>query len=63
MSVAEGDNRFDAHVFTRAVSKVLGLQLDEERWREPISWKVGLYGRDAGYSDDVNGHGAAELYG
>jgi len=59
MFVAEGDNRYDAHVFARCIDRILGLQTVEEKWREPISWKVGLYGQDL----DREGRGTADLYG
>lgn len=62
MNVAEGDNRYDAHVFARCVGKLLGFQVQEDRWREPISWKVGLYGRDI-TGDGEGDTGPAELYG
>ena len=63
MSVAEGDNRYDAHVFARCVDKILGLQTQEENWREPISWKVGLYGRELAIDGEGGDRGPAELYG
>ena len=62
MQVAEGDNRYDAHVFARAVDRVLGLQTPPEKWVEPVSWKVGLYGRELGGAGG-EGSGASELYG
>lgn len=60
MYVAEGDNRFDAHVLARAIAKVLQVNIQEEDWKEPISWKLGLYGQDK-----LRGttEGSAELYG
>lgn len=60
MYVAEGDNRFDSHVLARAVAKVLHLDIPEEDWREPISWKLGLYGQD---SLRGSTQGSADLYG
>ena len=63
MTVAEGDNRYDAHVLARCVNKILGLQLAEDRWKEPISWKVGLYGRELTTDGADGDHGPAELYG
>ena len=62
MQVAEGDNRYDAHVFARVVDKVLGLQVDPEKWVEPVSWKVGLYGRELGDAA-TDRSGPSELYG
>lgn len=60
MYVAEGDNRYDAHVLARAVAKVLQVNVQEEAWKEPVSWKLGLYGQDTLRSTT---QGSAELYG
>lgn len=60
MYVAEGDNRYDAHVLARAVAKVLQKEVQDERWKEPVSWKLGLYGQDTLRSTT---EGSAELYG
>ena len=62
MQVAEGDNRYDAHVFARAVDKILGLQTPPEKWVEPVSWKVGLYGMELGGAG-TDSSGPSELYG
>jgi hypothetical protein len=60
MYVAEGDNRYDAHVLARAVDKVLQLHTPEQEWKEPVSWDLGLYGVDkdkdgTAYSGDLYG--------
>lgn len=60
MYVAEGDNRYDAHVLARAVAKVLQVDIQDDAWREPVSWKLGLYGQDTVRSTT---QGSAELYG
>ncbi|KAF8070664.1 PAC2 family-domain-containing protein [Lyophyllum atratum] len=40
--VLEGDNRADARLFAAVVAKVVGHNLTE--WRQPSSWKTGLFG-------------------
>ncbi|GLB37647.1 hypothetical protein LshimejAT787_0406980 [Lyophyllum shimeji] len=40
--VLEGDNRADARFFAAVVAKVVGYDLSE--WRQPTSWKAGLFG-------------------
>lgn len=60
MYVAEGDNRFDAHVLARATAKVLNVDIPEDQWKEPISWNLGLYGQDKLRNST---EGSAELYG
>jgi len=40
--VLEGDNREDAYLMATIVARVLGLQ--EFEWKEPRSWKQGLFG-------------------
>lgn len=60
MYVAEGDNRFDAHVLARAVAKVLHANIPEDEWKEPISWNLGLYGQDRLRGST---EGSADLYG
>lgn len=60
MYVAEGDNRFDAHVLARAVAKVLHIEKAEDKWKEPISWNLGLYGQD---KLRASTEGSSDLYG
>ena len=60
MYVAEGDNRFDAHVLARAVAKVLDADIPEDQWKEPISWNLGLYGQDRLRGST---EGSTDLYG
>lgn len=60
MYVAEGDNRFDAHVLARAIAKVMNVELGEDEWKEPVSWQLGLYGQDSLRS---TAQGSADLYG
>jgi len=40
----EGDNRADARLLTSLVAKILGLDELIKEWREPSSWKQGLFG-------------------
>ncbi|KAF5380593.1 hypothetical protein D9615_004615 [Tricholomella constricta] len=40
--VLEGDNRADARLFAAAVAKIVGHDLSQ--WRQPSSWKAGLFG-------------------
>lgn len=40
--VLEGDNRADAQLFATVVAKVIDHELVE--WRQPNSWRAGLYG-------------------
>jgi len=40
--VLEGDNREDAYLMATNVARTLGLQ--EFKWKEPSSWKQGLFG-------------------
>lgn len=40
--VLEGDNRVDAELFATVVAKVIGM--DVEEWKQPCSWKHGLFG-------------------
>ena len=61
MFVAEGDNRADAHALARCVVKGLEVGVREEDWKEPISWRIGLYGEELG-KESAEG-GPAELYG
>jgi proteasome assembly chaperone 2 len=46
--VMEGDNREDAKLLATAVARVLGdavmAQLPKEGWKEPSSWRQGLFG-------------------
>lgn len=44
--VLEGDNRGDAHLMASVLTKVLGLESKktESGWKEPSSWKQGLFG-------------------
>lgn len=40
--VLEGDNRADAEFFASVIARILKLQV--ENWKQPPSWKVGLFG-------------------
>jgi proteasome assembly chaperone 2 len=44
----EGDNREDAKLLATAVARILGedvlKRLPKEGWKEPESWKIGLFG-------------------
>lgn len=40
--VLEGDNRADAGLFASVIAKV--LDKDILQWRQPGSWKAGLFG-------------------
>ncbi|KAL5485033.1 hypothetical protein ACEPAI_7675 [Sanghuangporus weigelae] len=40
--VLEGDNRGDAEFFASIVARI--LKLDVKQWKQPPSWKVGLFG-------------------
>ncbi|KAG5648633.1 hypothetical protein DXG03_003244 [Asterophora parasitica] len=40
--VLEGDNRADARLFAAVVAKVVGH--DRTEWRQPSSWRAGLFG-------------------
>ncbi|KAL5523948.1 hypothetical protein ACEPAG_8121 [Sanghuangporus baumii] len=40
--VSEGDNRGDAEFFASVVARI--LKLDVKQWKQPPSWKVGLFG-------------------
>src|SRR5882762_3424974 len=40
----EGDNRADAALFAAVVAKALRLDRHFAEWRQPSSWKVGLFG-------------------
>jgi proteasome assembly chaperone 2 len=40
----EGDNRVDAHMFATVVAKVLGIDTAVKEWKQPGSWKQGLFG-------------------
>jgi proteasome assembly chaperone 2 len=42
--VIEGDNRSDASLFAMVVSKVLGIEALIGEWRQPDSWRAGLFG-------------------
>lgn len=51
MYVAEGDNRDDARAMAGVVADTVGLSDGSGGgigWREPRSWKKGLYGNDIG---------------
>ncbi|KAL7005843.1 hypothetical protein EMMF5_004579 [Cystobasidiomycetes sp. EMM_F5] len=60
MFVVEGDNRQDAHVLARTVSKTLDVNVSEDSWREPVSWKTGLYGTQVETSG--SDRGVRDLY-
>ncbi|KAL5507099.1 hypothetical protein ACEPAH_6555 [Sanghuangporus vaninii] len=40
--VLEGDNRGDAEFFASVIARI--LKLDVKEWKQPPSWKVGLFG-------------------
>lgn len=65
MYVAEGDNRYDSHLLARCIDRTLGLQTPDESWVEPVSWKVGLYGKDvhSGRQGILEGSELAAIYG
>jgi proteasome assembly chaperone 2 len=42
--VVEGDNRDDAYLFAITTVKVLGVESLIREWKEPNSWKYGLFG-------------------
>jgi proteasome assembly chaperone 2 len=46
--VLEGDNRSDAKLLATAVAQILGKpvldKLPKDGWKEPASWKTGLFG-------------------
>lgn len=42
--VAEGDNRADANLLAMVAAKVLGFDGLIKEWKQPTSWKQGLFG-------------------
>lgn len=60
MFVAEGDNRYDSHLLARALAKALQKDVAEDAWREPVSWKLGLYGTER---SRAAGSSAVDIYG
>jgi proteasome assembly chaperone 2 len=40
----EGDNRADAHMLATVVAKILGIDGAVKEWKQPGSWKQGLFG-------------------
>lgn len=40
----EGDNRADANLLAGVIAKVLSLDSQIQEWRQPGSWKEGLFG-------------------
>jgi len=42
--VFEGDNRADANILASVVAKVIGVEASCLPWKQPNSWRVGLFG-------------------
>lgn len=42
--VLEGDNAADAALLASVTAKVLGVDVSIGEWKEPVSWKTGLFG-------------------